>query len=267
MNDLFAQLGLHAWKPLLTALLLPPVPLLVLVLVGAGWIPRRRGWGWTLVLLAVAGLWLSACNGVGRWFEQSVLQPPPALTPARIQAMKADPKNTAIVVLGGGVEAVAPEYGAGNLASPSLERLRYGLWLSRETGVPVAFSGGIGWSGVQGATEAEVAARIAAHDFRLPLRWMESESRDTRQNAGYTVPLLKGSGITRIVLVTHGWHMPRALRAFEDAARPAGMQVEPAPMGLASGSDAPVLHWLPSAHGFQRLRQGLREWLGRLVGA
>jgi uncharacterized SAM-binding protein YcdF (DUF218 family) len=268
LNDLFALLDLHAWKPVLTALLLPPVPLLALVLLGAHGMTRRRGWGWVLILLAVAGMWLSACNGAGRLLEQWVLRPPSALAPERIQALKADPKNTAIVVLGGGVEALAPEYGTGNLAPLSLERLRYGLWLSRETGVPVAFSGGIGWSGtLGGASEAEAAARIAAHDFRLPLRWTEAESRDTRQNAGYTVALLKGSGITRIVLVTHGWHMPRGLRAFEDAARPAGMQVEAAPMGLAAGSDVPVLHWLPSGHGFQRVRHALREWLGRLVGA
>lgn len=268
MNSLFALLEIDSWKPVITALLLPPVPLLVLVLAGAGLLVRqRRAWGWGLTLLAVLGLWLSACNGAGRLFEQWVLQPPPALDQARMRRIQADPKNKAIVVLGGGVEPYAPEYGVSNLAATSLERLRYGLWLSREVGVPVAFSGGIGWARTEGASEAEVASRIASHDFRHPLRWTESQSRDTRQNAAHTVALLKRAGITQIVLVTHGWHMPRAMRAFEDAARPAGMQVEPAPMGLNLRSESPLLDWLPSDFGFKRMRQAVRESLGQLVGA
>jgi uncharacterized SAM-binding protein YcdF (DUF218 family) len=267
LNSLFALLDLGPWKPVITALLLPPVPLLVLVLLGAALMRGRRAWGWSITLLAVLGLWLSACNGAGRLFEQWVLQPPPALDEARMRRIQADPRNKAIVVLGGGVEPLAPEYRASNLAAPSLERLRYGLWLSREVGVPVAFSGGIGWSRTEGATEAEVASRIASHDFRHPLRWTESASRDTRQNAAFTVALLQRAGVKHIVLVTHGWHMPRALRAFEDVARPAGMQVEAAPMGLTSRSESLLLDWMPSAFGFQRVRQAVRESLGRLVGA
>ena len=36
MNELFYTLGIESWKPVLSALLLPPVPLLVLVLAGPG---------------------------------------------------------------------------------------------------------------------------------------------------------------------------------------------------------------------------------------
>jgi len=36
MNDIFLTLGLESWKPLLTALAMPPVPFLVLVLLGTG---------------------------------------------------------------------------------------------------------------------------------------------------------------------------------------------------------------------------------------
>lgn len=267
LNSLLSLLGIESWKPLAAALVLPPVPLLVMVLVGARLMPSRRGWGWSFVLLGVLGLWLAACSGPGRLLERFVLQPPPALNTDRLQQIKADTKNRAIVVLGGGAEAFAPEYGVGNLAAPSLERLRYGLWLSRETGVPVAFSGGVGWAQSQDVAEADVASRIAAQEFQRPLRWVENESRDTRQNAAYSVALLKRSGITRILLVTHGWHMPRAMRAFEDAAGPAGMRVEAAPMGMAARVESAALDWLPSALGFQRVRNAVRESLGRLMGA
>jgi uncharacterized SAM-binding protein YcdF (DUF218 family) len=267
LNSLFSLLDIGSWKPILTALLLPPVPFLVAILVGARLMLPRRSWGWSLIVLGVLGLWLGCCTGAGRLIEQFVLQPPPALKPDRIQQIKADAKNKAIVVLGGGVEAFAPEYGVSNLAVGSLERLRYGLWLSRETGVPVAFSGGMGWAQVQAMPEADVAARIAAQEFHRPLRWTGAESRDTRQNAARSVALLKRSGVTQILLVTHGWHMPRAMQAFEEAAGPAGMRIEAAPMGLAPRIESAALDWLPSTRGFQRVHNALRESLGRLAGA
>ena len=63
MNGLFELLGIQAWKPILTALILPPVPFLVLLLVGARLILPRRGLGWFLIVLSVAGLWLAHCTG------------------------------------------------------------------------------------------------------------------------------------------------------------------------------------------------------------
>ncbi|CAG1019150.1 hypothetical protein BURC_04006 [Burkholderiaceae bacterium] len=270
MNSLFAALGLESWKPVLTALLLPPVPFLLLILVGARLLRPRRGWGWTLIVLSVAGLWLSTCTGTGRALEQFVLRLPPALKAERIAQIKAQARGSvsmAIVVLGGGSEPFAPEYGMSNLGFYSIQRLRFGLWLGRETGVPVAFSGGLGWATAQGTTEAEVASRIAAREFNQPLRWTEDQSRDTRQNASHSVALLKQSGIRHILLVTHGWHMPRARRAFEEAAAPHGITVEAAPMGLAQRTESPALDWLPSGTGMLRVRNALRESLGRLLGA
>jgi hypothetical protein len=79
------------------------------------------------------------------------------LSADRIQALKADAqakRPVAIVVLGGGMEALAPEYGVSSLRATSLERLRYGIWLGRETGLPVAFSGGVGWAQLDAKPEA-----------------------------------------------------------------------------------------------------------------
>ena len=267
LNALFTLLDIESWKPLVAALLLPPAPFLFTVLVGARLILPRRGLGWCVVLLSVAGLWLCACTGTGRLLEQYALHVPPALTPDRLKEIQADPAQRAIVVLGGGAESYAPEYGVGNLAAPSLERLRYGLWLSRSTGVPVAFSGGVGWAQGQSAPEADIATRIAADEFGRPLQWHESDSHDTRQNAVHSVTLLKRAGVTRLLLVTHGWHMPRALRAFKAAALPEGVQVEAAPMGLAARTESPALDWLPTQRGFQRVRQALHELLGLLAGS
>jgi len=269
MNSLLTLLGIESWKPILSALVLPPVPLLLLVLIGARLILPRRGLGWLVILLATFGLWFSACSGTAQLLSQFALKPPPALSAEQITALKADAaakKPVAIIVLGGGQEVLAPEYGVANLNAASLERLRYGVWLGRETGLPVGFSGGLGWSQPDGQPEAQTAARIAAQEYGRPLKWVEDQSKDTRENAARSVALLKQAGITHIVLVTHGWHMPRALANFEDAAR-GSMTVQPAPMGLATRVDVRSLEWMPTERGFRNVRNVLHELLGSLVRA
>jgi uncharacterized SAM-binding protein YcdF (DUF218 family) len=265
-------MGIEAWKPALTALSVPPVPLIVLALVGAWLVPRRRGLGHALVVAACVGLWLASTTATGELLVRHLVRPPTALDLAREAAVlsNASARNaTAVVVLGGGRQPFAPEYGTANLTPTSIERLRFGVWLARRLDVPLAFTGGVGHGGRAGTTEAQIAGRIAVEEFRRPLRWLESASRDTRENAVYTVPLLARDGVRRIVLVTHGWHMPRALRAFREAAERnnLAMDVVPAPMALAPADEAPMLRFLPSAEGTRLVRLALREWLGRMAGA
>ena len=280
LHSLISLLGIETWKPVLTALLLPPVPLLLAVLIGARLMLARRGWGWLVVSLSVASLWLTACTGFARVIEPLLLAAAPPLGPERIAALRAEARTVvgssinnsgrsevAILVLGGGVEPYAPEYGMSNLSSYSLESLRYGLWLGRETGWPVGFSGGTGWGNQAGAAEADVAAHIAAQEFGRPLRWVEAESRDTRENAARSMPLLQAAGVRHVLLVTRGWHMQRAKALFEAAAADRGIRIEAAPMGLATRTDIPLLSWLPSSAGFERVRLVLREWLGWKLGA
>jgi uncharacterized SAM-binding protein YcdF (DUF218 family) len=270
VNQLVALLGIEAWKPFLGALVLPPVPWIVLSLVGARLILSRRGLGWLLVLLSAAGLWLSSTNGVAHLLARGLLDLPPALSQPRIAELRAQvqaKQPIAVVVLGSGLQPLAPEYGVSNLTAASVERLRYGLWLGRATGAPVAFSGGVGWADVDGGTpEAQIAARIAAQEFGQPLKWTEDRSRDTRQNAALTVALLKAQGIRQVLLVTHDHHQARALRAFRDAAQDA-MQIVPAPLGTLSLRASRPIDWLPTELGLRQVRQVLHEAIGRLAGA
>lgn len=271
MNELLALADLQHWKPTLTALLLPPVPLLLLVLVGARLMFRRRGLAWLLVLLACAGLWLSATRGAAAALQHLLLAPPKALSTEQVGELRravTAGRRVAVVVLGGGAESLAPEYGVSNLTPTSLARLRYGLWLSRQTGAPVLFSGGTAWGAPVGVAEAAAAARIAEQDFGRPLKWQEGESRDTRQNAARSVSLLAPAGVTELLIVTDGWHMRRALRAFEQEVLRQGapMRLQPAPMGLA-GAERGAAAWLPSGTGTLLMQRVLREWLGWWAGA
>jgi uncharacterized SAM-binding protein YcdF (DUF218 family) len=268
-NDWLLSLDLGAWKPVLTVLLLPPASILWPMLLGAWLLRRRPAAMWACLLAGSAALWFSTTLVAGRALQQALLQPPPALAAADREALRRTGAGTAIVVLGGGREPFAAEYEGPNLGLETAARLRYGLWLARETGLPVAFSGGVGHAAVDGPAEAEIAARVAARDFGRPLRWVEADSRDTRENAERSVALLRGAGVHRIVLVTHGWHMPRSLRAFEQAARRqgTGLAIVAAPMGLGEGDLRGVLRWLPSVAGHRLTSVVLREWLGRLAGA
>jgi uncharacterized SAM-binding protein YcdF (DUF218 family) len=265
--------GLGAIKPVLAALVLPPVPLLALALAGAWWAPARPRTGRLLVTVACIGLWFSSCNIGAAWAEQHLLQEPPALASAdraQLKAMAASGASMAIVVLGGGVDRRAPEYGSPTLAGTPLSRLRYGVWLSRETGIPLAVSGGVGWgaSDESPLPEAALMARIADSEFGQHVEWTDATSRDTRENAANCVRLLKAAGVAGIVVVTNGWHMPRALRDFRAAAAAAGdpfLRIRAAPMGQAYPAERPVLDWMPSGSGAERTRAVLREAMAALA--
>lgn len=272
VHDLIEILGLTAWKPILAALALPPVPLLLLALLGARLMFWRRGVAWLVLLLSAALLWLSHTTAVGDFLEQQLLgpyrQPIAADQIADLKRAAPATRRVAIVVLGAGREPVAPEYGLSNLRPQALARLHYGLWLARQTGAPVMFSGGTGHGEPIGPSEAETAARIADKDYGRPLKWVEGESRDTRENAAQAVAMLQAAGVTDLVLVTHGWHMPRAMRAFraQIERQNAPMRLISAPMGLArAGGNS--LRWLPTHEGYAKVRQVLREQLGLLAGA
>lgn len=264
---------LESYKPILTALVLPPVPWLLLALLGALLAYKRRRIGALLVGVGAALVWLSACQGSGHWLQEALLTVPSPLGDSELAGLRqernaAATPDAAIVVLGGGRVLRAPESGASDLKTPSLERLRYGIRLARETGLPLAFSGGAGWAArvESGASEAEIARRIALRDFRHPITWLETESRDTQENAQRSVPLLRAAGIRHIVLVTHALHMPRALNEFRQAANGA-LRFTPAPMGYFGVADRGILDWLPSAEGFEQVRLVLRERLGMMVAS
>ncbi|MDE2593233.1 MAG: YdcF family protein [Burkholderiales bacterium] len=289
---------LAAWKPVLSALILPPVPALVLILVGARLIQPKRGWGYFILFLGVLSIWFSGCNVTALWLQNGVLKPPAPMVGAEMQRLKDLGKGsggyganrlagrlgikplapkTAIVVLGGGREALAREYGVSDLSTHSSERLRYGVWLSRQTGLPMAFSGGIGWAQQQeggGSPEADVAARVAQQQYGWTIHWTESHSSDTKGNAMLTVAMLAQEGVSEIVLVTEAFHMPRAKRAFERAVAQSSIthadwptpRITPAPMGYWSAGDRTVLDWMPSAEGLTNVRLALHEVLGLSLG-
>ena len=254
---------LGEFKPLLTALVLPPTAPLLLAGMGLLLVWRKKVLGWVLCMLALGGLWLLACNAVAVWLALHILPQVSALPPASAGAALQISQVQAVVVLGGGVQPFAPEYGAAQPTADTAIRLRYGVWLARQSGLPLAFAGGVSWanSGTAAPSEGGIARAAVAQDYGLALRWVDDQSRDTAENAANLHALLARDGVQRIALVTQAWHMPRAQQAFERA----GFTVTPAPTGFTLPQQRNLLEWLPTAHGLQSSREVLREWLGLRV--
>jgi len=250
---------LGSFKPVFSSLLMPLAFLPVLGLLGLLLAARRKRIGWLLSSVAFCTLWLLSCQGAAVWLARTVL---PQYLPTTTAQLKAS-QVQAIVVLGGGMYPQAPEYGKSQPSPSTAARLRYGIWLAKQSGLPVAYSGGNGWAAGTHvkSSEAEVAARVALEDYGFSLRWAENQSRDTAENALLVAPLLKRDGIQRIALVTDALHMPRAMLEFERT----GLTITPATMGYVLPHKSSVLQWLPSVDGLSGSTRWMHEALGLAV--
>jgi uncharacterized SAM-binding protein YcdF (DUF218 family) len=244
------------FKPLISTLLLPPAsPLLLLLLGLAIWAVSKR-WGRALCMLGTLSLWVLSCNATAYGLNHWLLRTYPPISKEALSTAQA------IVVLGGGVDVYAPEYGQNNLEAAAYQRLAYGHYLKTLHDLPLVYSGGKGWAAPSAQThsEAQVAAYVLKRDFDSFFFVSDDTSRDTRENALATYAILSAKGISHIALVTHDWHMQRSVTLFEAA----GFKVSAAPMGYTQ----PPLRWetdfLPSAGGLVRTQRVLHEWLGRL---
>lgn len=239
-------------KKALTALLLPPAGLILLVLLGMGLSGRWPRFGKRLQKIGLFTLFCLALPLVSDTLLHMQESHPPITAPQLQQAQ-------AIVILGGGMNYEAPEYGQQDTVGRwTLERLRYGAFLQRQGNLPLLVTGGAP-SG--GRPEAEAMQEVIVRDFRGQVRWVESASLDTEENARNAAAMLKAAGITRIALVSQAWHLPRAVRLF----RQQGLEVFPAPTGFTVPARSWLFRLLPSPKALEDSCIALREWTGRLM--
>ena len=212
------------WLKKLTAvMLLPPVLPLIPLVIGLLLLHRRPRLGRLLAWSGVALNLLLITPFSVSWLVRQV-EYAEALDEAAARSAQA------IVVLGAGRRTHAPEFGGETVNRLALERLRYAAQLARRSGLPLLVSGGA----PRGDTpEALLMQHALEQDYGLHARWVESASRDTRENAQFSAVHLEAAGVRRILLVTHAMHMKRARDAFEAA----GLEVIPAPTAwLGSGT-------------------------------
>lgn len=240
-------------KPILSTLAMPSCSLLLGIIGGLLWSIQRPKIGREVAFACVVLLWCLATPATSVWLSQNLLRQFEPVQSASLTSQGVQ----AIVVLGAGLEADLPD-GIPQLKRGGLDRLRHAIELSRETGLPIAATGGRGWgSGSIDYEEATVTARVAQQVFGIKLRWIEGESRDTEENANKTFQMLDAERVNKIALVTNSWHMPRALKAFQSV----GFDVIPAPMGYVTSSGSTVIKFLPTAAALENSTNVIRELL------
>jgi uncharacterized SAM-binding protein YcdF (DUF218 family) len=242
-----------AWQVtnLVALALLPPLSLVILLAAGLIVHRRRPRLAMSLILLAAVALYALSTPWVSGVLLKSLEISSP-LEPARLQGVDA------IVVLGGGRRLDAAEYGQDTLKGLALERLRYGAHLHRTSGRPLLVTGGMPGGGT--LAEGRIMQRILEDEYGLTARWVEDRAETTWDNARFSAALLQQDGIRRIALVTHAWHLRRAVPQFEAQ----GLAVTPAGVGFSSSRVDDVFDLLPTPAGLRDSTFALHEWLGIL---
>lgn len=236
---------------LISAALLPPLSLLILLAAGLILHRRRPHLAMSLILFSTAAFYALCTPWVGGLLQKSLEISTPTRPNARLDA-------DAIVVLGGGRRLDSAEYGGDTLNGISLERLRYAAFLHRTHDLPVLVTGGKPGGGLH--TEGRLMQHILAHEYGMPPRWVEDAALTTWDNARLSAPLLRQAGVRRIVLVTHAWHLRRAVPLFESQ----GFSVIPAGIQFSSTRLDSIHDLLPTTAGLRDSTFALHEWLGIL---
>ena len=167
-------------------------------------------------------------------------------------------KPAVIVVLGGDLRHRSPDYGGDTVGTLSLERIRFGAKLHRQTALPIMTTGGK--IGDSQKTVAAVMAEALKDSFKVPVKFVEENSRNTYENAQFSAELLNRNGINAVFLVTHAWHMPRALEAF----RHAGLTAIPRGTGwVVPGPGLSVSDFIPNSGALRNTAYALHELVGR----
>ncbi|MBI3884597.1 MAG: YdcF family protein [Opitutae bacterium] len=224
-----------------------------LLLLALALVLRKR---WPAVA-AAAVLYGSSIPAVGDrligWLETRY----PAVPVARVE--KAD----AIVVLGG---IFGPQVKPGFLANvaESGERLEAGIVLYQTGAAPwLVFTGGrIPWEGRDKVEGEDSRAAAIARGVPAEKILITREVGNTADEARAVRDLLRAHNLKRVILVTTGWHMPRAAWLF----RHAGVDCVIFPVDFRRDPARPLtlLDFLPNAGALHDTETALREAYGNL---
>jgi uncharacterized SAM-binding protein YcdF (DUF218 family) len=171
---------------------------------------------------------------------------------------------TGIVVLGGAEDNRAMDQAQAAALNEAAERYTEAVVLARRLpGARVVFSGGSGSLLRAEEPEAMAAGRLfvalGVPEDRITL---ESQSRDTCENAHLTARLLDPQPDQRWLLVTSAAHMPRAMACFRNA----GFAVEAWPVDYRAPRRLDLTRWHGSIpEGLRRVDAVVREYAGLLV--
>lgn len=240
---------------------------LTFLLVLLALILRRRPRLQTAILIFIAALILVSGN---RWVAYSLARS----LEWRYLPLETLPSVEAIVVLGGGTESEQFPRPVVEMNSAG-DRVLYAGKLYKDGKAPhLLLSGGnIIWLSGRTTTPAEDMARILdLMEIPRADMWLQTQSRNTYEDALYSSQLLKDKGIRRVLLVTSAQHMPRSVALFEHQ----GIEVIPAPVDytvtqstwdnlFAFDLQTTLVNLVPTAGSISLTSAVLKEYIGMWV--
>ncbi len=260
---------------LIESWLMPPGGILLLLILALFLMRVMCRFSRFLLLVATTLLYLLSTP----WLKLQLAQHLEVVPPLQEIPQIAEDELAAIVVLGGGRNTAAPEYkvnspegrregalgyGQDVVGGSTLERLRYGVYLHRQSGFPLLVTGGAPLD--EEIPESQLMADSLWQDFGIGGVWQENRSVNTWEHSRLVPPILKQKGVTMLLLVTHASHMPRSLQVFEQSPEAQGMRIVPAPTAFTTkgAMDRGLGNWRPSAGVLSKNVNFLHEWGGMI---
>lgn len=173
-------------------------------------------------------------------------------------------ESSCAVLLGGAVFApIPPRVDIEFTESTDRVYVAAQLFISGKMEAIIVTAGNQPWS-EPGPSEAALIGELLV-EWGVPADalHLEGNSRNTRENALNTLPILKQLNCERPLLVTSAAHMPRALASF----RVLGVDAIPVStdVRVVNRSKLAVMDFLPSAQALAMTSDAIREWMGQKV--
>ena len=239
------------WQRIVELFVLPPGGIILLLVICLLLVRNMK----FLLFIATASFYLLTTPfATHHLFKQ--LEVYPALTPQDV----IDSGAKSILVLSASQRHHAAEYNNSDIVSSlSITRLRYAAYLQKQTGLPIIISGGKMESDT--IALADLAAKSLRSEFAIngPIL-IENKSKTTAENLLNSAVIIKQNNLSPTLLVTHAWHMPRAVLSAEQAQ----LDVIPAPTSFyARGLWGNSKDWMPIAGNLSKNYFAIHEIVGR----
>lgn len=233
----------------------PPGGMIILITFGLlMWLFRLRKFAATCIVLGTLLLYFASTPFVAYKLLDSLQY--------QYKVIKEIPNDIqAIVVLSGGRQPIAREYDNLDTAKANtLERIRYAAKLAKQSQLPILAVGGSVHN--ERDSEASIVKSVLKKDFGVDVKWLEEKSKNTFENAKFAKRILNENSISKFLLVTHAYHMPRAIWCFEEH----GLKPLPAPtVFYKKSSYLPENNlFIPRASALVKTRTALHEHIGKL---
>ena len=203
------------------------------------------------IVVAVILLWLASTQAFAGLLTVILVEQNPSVPIETIS-----PKDV-VIVLGGGLAQPAHLGQSGDRVMQAAL-----LWRAGKAHSIIVTGGNLPWEPASTTDAGFAAELLQAYGVPPDSIIVESNSRNTHENAINTAAIWRERHFRSGLLVTSATHLPRALASF----RKAGLDVAPWPADFRDRyPPGSVFDFLPDANALEMTTTAIKEWLGLAV--